>query len=140
MKRYGMVIGLRPEKAEEYKRLHAAAWPGVLKMIEECNIRNYSIYLPRWTTASYIYSATSSTTEPISRRTWPKWLPTRRPSAGGRIAFPARSRWRAARLASGGPAWKRCFTRTDRASRSPLSAVTCCEVKAPTASSFDRNT
>jgi L-rhamnose mutarotase len=45
MKRYGMVIGLRPEKAEEYKRLHAAAWPGVLKMIEECNIRNYSIFL-----------------------------------------------------------------------------------------------
>jgi L-rhamnose mutarotase len=40
-----MVIGLRPEKAEEYKRLHAAVWPDVLKMIETCNIRNYSIYL-----------------------------------------------------------------------------------------------
>lgn len=45
MKRYGMVIGLRPEKIEEYKRLHAAVWPGVLKMIGQCNIRNYSIYL-----------------------------------------------------------------------------------------------
>ncbi|NUQ62371.1 MAG: L-rhamnose mutarotase [Pirellulales bacterium] len=45
MKRYGMVIGLRPEKAEEYKRLHAAVWPDVLKMIRRCNIRNYSIYL-----------------------------------------------------------------------------------------------
>ena len=45
MKRYGMVIGLRPEKLEEYKRLHAAVWPGVLKMIGQCNIRNYSIYL-----------------------------------------------------------------------------------------------
>jgi L-rhamnose mutarotase len=40
-----MVIGLRPEKAEEYIRLHAAVWPDVLKMIQECNIRNYSIYL-----------------------------------------------------------------------------------------------
>jgi L-rhamnose mutarotase len=40
-----MVIGLRPEKAAEYKELHAAAWPDVLKMIRECNIRNYSIYL-----------------------------------------------------------------------------------------------
>ena len=45
MKRYGMVIGVREEKIEEYKKLHAAVWPGVLKMIRECNIRNYSIYL-----------------------------------------------------------------------------------------------
>jgi len=45
MKRYGSVIKLRPEKAEEYRRLHAAAWPGVLAMIRECNIRNYSIFL-----------------------------------------------------------------------------------------------
>jgi L-rhamnose mutarotase len=45
MKRYGMVIGLRQEKLEEYKRLHAAVWPDVLKMIQQCHIRNYSIYL-----------------------------------------------------------------------------------------------
>ncbi len=45
VKRYASVIGLRPEKIEEYKRLHAAVWPDVLKMIEKCNIRNYSIYL-----------------------------------------------------------------------------------------------
>ena len=44
MKRFGQVIGVRPEKLEEYKKLHAAVWPGVLKMIRECNIRNYSIY------------------------------------------------------------------------------------------------
>ncbi len=44
MQRYGMVIQVRPEKLEEYKKLHAAVWPGVLKMIHECNIRNYSIY------------------------------------------------------------------------------------------------
>lgn len=45
MKRYGMVLKLRPEKVEEYKKLHAAAWPDVLKMIKQCHIRNYSIYL-----------------------------------------------------------------------------------------------
>ena len=45
MQRYGMVIALRPEKVEEYKRLHAAVWPDVLKMIGQCHIRNYSIYL-----------------------------------------------------------------------------------------------
>jgi L-rhamnose mutarotase len=42
--RYGSVIGVKPEKIEEYKRLHADVWPGVLKMIKQCNIRNYSIY------------------------------------------------------------------------------------------------
>ena len=45
MQRYGMVIGLKAEKLEEYKRLHAAVWPDVLKMIKACNIRNYSIYV-----------------------------------------------------------------------------------------------
>lgn len=45
MKRYGMVIGVNPEKIEEYKKLHANVWPDVLKIITECNIRNYSIYL-----------------------------------------------------------------------------------------------
>jgi len=44
MKRYGMVLKVRPEKLQEYKTLHAAVWPGVLKKIAECNIRNYSIY------------------------------------------------------------------------------------------------
>ena len=44
MKRYGNVIGVKPEKLEEYKKLHAAVWPAVLVMISECNIRKYSIY------------------------------------------------------------------------------------------------
>jgi len=53
MKRYGMVIKVRNEKIEEYKRLHAAVWPDVLKKITECNIRNYSIYLKDDTLFSY---------------------------------------------------------------------------------------
>ena len=44
MKRYGMTLRLQPGAYEEYKRLHSAVWPSVLKMISECNIRNYSIY------------------------------------------------------------------------------------------------
>ena len=43
--RYGMLIGVREEKLDEYKKLHAAVWPGVLKTIKDCKIRNYSIYL-----------------------------------------------------------------------------------------------
>lgn len=45
MQRIGMVIGVRPETIEEYKRLHAAVWPEVLARISACNIRNYSIFL-----------------------------------------------------------------------------------------------
>jgi L-rhamnose mutarotase len=45
MKRYGMVLEIREERIDEYKKLHAAAWPGVLAMIRECHIQNYSIYL-----------------------------------------------------------------------------------------------
>lgn len=45
VERYGMVIGVKPEKIEDYKTLHASAWPGVLAKIKECHIRNYSIYL-----------------------------------------------------------------------------------------------
>ena len=45
MIRMGSVIGLNAEKIEEYRRLHADAWPGVLKTISACNIRNYVIYM-----------------------------------------------------------------------------------------------
>src|SRR5215469_5291043 len=45
VKRYGTVIELRPEKIDEYKKLHAAVWPDVLNIISQCNIQNYSIYL-----------------------------------------------------------------------------------------------
>ncbi len=44
MQRYGMVIKVKPDKFQEYKQLHSQVWPDVLKMIKECNIRNYSIY------------------------------------------------------------------------------------------------
>ena len=45
MKRMGMVIGIKPEKIEEYKRLHADTWPEVLETISRANIRNYTIFL-----------------------------------------------------------------------------------------------
>ena len=44
MKRYGQIIGVKPEHFEEYKKFHAEVWPGVLNKISECNIRNYSIF------------------------------------------------------------------------------------------------
>ena len=45
IKRVGSVIGIKKDKIPEYKELHRNTWPGVLKMINKANIRNYSIYL-----------------------------------------------------------------------------------------------
>jgi L-rhamnose mutarotase len=45
MKRMGMVIGIKPERIEEYKKTHAAVWPEVLAKISDCNMRNYTIFL-----------------------------------------------------------------------------------------------
>ncbi len=45
MKRYGSLIGIKPDKLEAYSAYHAKVWPGVLAKIGECNIRNYSIFL-----------------------------------------------------------------------------------------------
>ena len=44
MRRIASVIGLRPEHAAEYERIHADVWPDVLAQIARSNIRNYSIY------------------------------------------------------------------------------------------------
>jgi L-rhamnose mutarotase len=42
--RYAWVAGLKPEKAEYYRRLHANPWPSVNQMIQDCHIRNFSIF------------------------------------------------------------------------------------------------
>ena len=44
MERYGSVIRVKPNRIDRYKELHKAVWPEVLCKIQECNIRNYSIY------------------------------------------------------------------------------------------------
>jgi L-rhamnose mutarotase len=44
MKRFGQIIGVKPEAFEQYKKYHAEVWPEVLDMIKKCNIRNYTIF------------------------------------------------------------------------------------------------
>ncbi len=44
MKRYGSIIKVVQEKLDEYKQLHTAVWPAVLKQIRRSNIRNYGIF------------------------------------------------------------------------------------------------
>jgi L-rhamnose mutarotase len=45
MRRFGQVIGVKPEHIDAYVQAHAAVWPSVLERISACNIRNYSIFL-----------------------------------------------------------------------------------------------
>jgi L-rhamnose mutarotase len=44
MRRYGQVIGIKPERFAEYVAVHSAVWPGVLARIHASNIRNFSIF------------------------------------------------------------------------------------------------
>jgi L-rhamnose mutarotase len=45
MQRMGMLVSLKPNRVEEYRDLHRAVWPEILRRITECNIRNYTIFL-----------------------------------------------------------------------------------------------
>jgi len=42
--RLGQAIRVRPERIEEYERLHADPWPGVLATLRAANVHNYSIF------------------------------------------------------------------------------------------------
>jgi L-rhamnose mutarotase len=44
MKRITSVIGIPAENVDEYERLHAAVWPGVLERLTLSNVTNYSIF------------------------------------------------------------------------------------------------
>ena len=87
MTRYGMVIGVRPEKLEEYKRLHAAVWPEVLAMIRSCDIRNYSIYYRDGLLFSYFEyhghdfeaDMAKMAADPITQEWWKLCKPCQRP-------------------------------------------------------------
>ncbi|NTV80203.1 MAG: L-rhamnose mutarotase [Candidatus Aminicenantes bacterium] len=53
MRRFGQLIGVKPERFEEYKAYHAKVWPEVLETIRRCHIRHYSIY--HWQGRLYAY-------------------------------------------------------------------------------------
>ena len=89
MKRYGMMIKVRPERLDEYKRLHATVWPDVLKMIRECHIRNYSIHHRDGWLFSYFeyvgddFDADMATmaADPVTQKWWAVCKPCQEPLA-----------------------------------------------------------
>ncbi len=95
MKRYGMALGLRAEKIDEYKRLHTAVWPDVLKMIKQCHVRNYSIFLRRlddgqfylfsyfeYTGSDFAADMAKMAADPATQRWWSICKPLQKPLAG----------------------------------------------------------
>jgi L-rhamnose mutarotase len=40
-----MVIGIQPERVDEYRKMHAAVWPEILGVLREHHVSNYSIFL-----------------------------------------------------------------------------------------------
>ena len=40
-----MYSDLKPEKVQDYVELHANPWPGLLELLDQCHIHNYSISL-----------------------------------------------------------------------------------------------
>jgi L-rhamnose mutarotase len=53
IKRYGQIIGMKPDAYDRYVEYHAKVWPEVLKTIYACNIRNYSIFFKDNTLFAY---------------------------------------------------------------------------------------
>ncbi|KAK5167083.1 uncharacterized protein LTR77_007813 [Saxophila tyrrhenica] len=45
--RIAQIIRLKRSSLQQYKDIHASAWPAVLKQIKDCNISDYSIYLDK---------------------------------------------------------------------------------------------
>jgi L-rhamnose mutarotase len=87
MKRYAQIIGIKPDRIEVYKQLHAAVWPAVLKKISECNMRNYSIFLHGETLFAYFeyvgadFAADSAkmAADPMTQEWWAICVPMQVP-------------------------------------------------------------
>ncbi len=101
VKRFGWVTGIKPEKIDHYKKLHVNPWPGVVAMIQECNIRNFSIFLKKIGGKHYLFAYLEYTGDDFeadmakmaadseTRRWWketdPCQLPLREAAAEGKI-------------------------------------------------------
>jgi L-rhamnose mutarotase len=53
MRRYGRVIGLKPEGVVLYERLHSDPWPDVVAALQRAGIDNFTIYRYRNLLFSY---------------------------------------------------------------------------------------
>lgn len=102
MQRHGSIIGLKEEKIAEYKRLHAAVWPDVLRMIATCHFHNYSIFLRKmpdgkhylfsyfeYTGTDFAADCARMAADPVTQQWWAVCKPCQEPLPG----LPADAWW-----------------------------------------------
>ena len=90
--RYGAVLGVKEEKIAYYKEIHSAVWPGVLKMIADANIHNFSIYLRKlpdgnhylfsyfeYTGDDYASDCARIAADPVTQKWWEECVPCQEP-------------------------------------------------------------
>jgi L-rhamnose mutarotase len=53
LKRIGMVIGIKPERIDEYKKLHADSYSGVRDLLNKYNMHNFSIFIKKFDDNKY---------------------------------------------------------------------------------------
>ena len=54
--RYAWVTGLKPEKADYYRQLHAHPWPSVMQQLKNVHVQNYSIHECEIGGKTYLFS------------------------------------------------------------------------------------
>lgn len=89
MKRYGLLLRVKPECFEEYRAYHVRVWPEVLATIRDCHISNYSIYhKDGFLFAYYEYSGNDyhadmarMAADPKTREWWAIMMPMQDPLA-----------------------------------------------------------
>lgn len=87
MKRYGMVIGLRPEAEKSLPRASRERLAGAVAMIRACNIANYSIYLHdgelfsyfEYTGEDFAADMARMAADPATQRWWALMKPMQEP-------------------------------------------------------------
>ena len=78
MRRYGCVIGLDPQRREEYLTLHSAVWPQVEARLSESHFTNYTIFIfgdqlfayYEYTGDDYAADCAAIAADPTTQRWW----------------------------------------------------------------------
>ena len=109
--RFGMVIGLRPERVANYTRLLANVWPGVLDAMRRNGWRNFDNFLKE---PENFCSAPSNSRARILPPRPVRSGRTQKPKPGYSSPIPVRPPSIPASRANGGPIWKTSFTWIDR--------------------------
>ncbi|MFW2543934.1 L-rhamnose mutarotase [Primorskyibacter sp. 2E107] len=89
MQRHGQLIGIGAEAIAEYKALHEEVWPRVLRMISDCNIRNYTIFLKEPENLLFAYfeyvgqdfegDMAKMAADPVTQKWWEVCMPLQTP-------------------------------------------------------------